>query len=452
MSKLFTRASVTGASLAGANLKATLTALWDALSAAGVTDSARTTITASATLLTTQCGILLVDCTAGSVVLTLPTSGTSSDEALYKIRRIDSTYANTLTVQRGGTDSVEGSTSVAVLIGCGGQVNLKLPGGSSDWKVVGRGGGTMLAAREALGVPAGNWLDNPDGEVYQRAVAATADDTYSEDRWYELTQTGTVTPSQVTTPEDGFAFAARITQSQAAAQRFGRAQILEGKASKKVRGKTMTFGGRLKLSTSANVRMAILAWTGTEDVVTSDVVNDWTLSTYTAGNFFLAANLTVVAVSPSIAMTAATARDCSVTGVIPSNANNVIVMYWTEAAAAQNVTLDAWGRRLVEGATLVDYVRRSSEHELAICQRHYERGFVRSDAYNVTGSAISACSNYKVTKRANPTTVISTPGYVNASGAAFDGSSDAESFEIKATIAATGSGAFTANWTASADL
>jgi hypothetical protein len=51
--------------------------LWDALNSLGVTDANRTTITASATLLTTQCGILLVDCTAGSVVLTLPTSGTS---------------------------------------------------------------------------------------------------------------------------------------------------------------------------------------------------------------------------------------------------------------------------------------------------------------------------------------------------------------------------------------
>lgn len=398
MSKLFTRASVTGASLSGASLKSVLIALWDALSAAGITDSNRTTVAASATLLTTQCGIVLVDCTAGPITLTLPTSGTSTDEAFFQIRRIDSVYANALTVQKGGTDTIEGGTSLT--IGAGGQVDLDMPAGSTNWRITSRSGGTTLAARETLGVPAVNFLDNPDGEIYQRPVAATADDAYSEDRWYELTQTGTVTPSQQAAPEDGFAYAARITQSQATAQRFGRAQILEGKRTKKLRGKTMTFGGRFKLSTSANLRVAILAWTGTEDAVTSDVVNDWTSASYTAGGFFSSTTLTVVAVSAAAAMTAATARDVSVTGVIPSGATNIIVVYWTEATAAQNVTLDAWGRRLVEGATLVDYQRRTENEEIARCMRFYEAGGFKVGAVASTSNGTIV---FKVPKRATPT-------------------------------------------------
>jgi hypothetical protein len=370
MTKLFTRASVAGASLSGANLKASLIALWDALSTIGLTDTNRITVTASATLLTTQCGILLVDCSAGSVVLTLPTSGSASDEAEYRIRRIDTAFANSLTIQRGGSDTIEGLTT-GMSVSAGGQVDFKMPAGATSWRVTGRGGGTALAAREALYVPGVNWLDNPDGDVYQITIAATADDAYMDDCWYALTQTGTITPSQVATPEDGFANSIRLTQSQATAQRMGSAQILEGKRSKKLRGKTVTFGGRMKLSTGANVRMALLAWTGTEDTVTSDVVNDWTSSTYTAGNFFLASNLTVVAVSSS-AMTAGTARDVSVTGVVPSGANNLVVVYWTEATAAQNVTLDAWGRRLVEGASLLDYLRRGETEELRRCQRFYQ--------------------------------------------------------------------------------
>lgn len=379
MSKLFSRATVSGASLSGANLKAALTTLWDALQSIGVTDTNRTTVTASATLTMSQCGIVLVDCTSGSVVLTLPTSGTATDEAEYQVRRIDTTYTSTLTVQRGGSDTIEGSITVPITVGCGGQVNVKIPGGTTNWRVNGRSGGTTLAAREALGVQAANWLDNPDGEIYQRGVVATADDTYMDDRWYALTQTATVTPSQLTSPEDGFAFGVRLTQSQAAAQRMGVAQILEGKRTKKIRGKTMTWGGRFRLSTSANLRFAILAWTGTEDAVTSDVVNDWTSSTYSAGNFFLASNLTVVAVG-SVAMTAATTRDVSLTGAIPSNANNVVVFYWTEATAAQNVTLDGWGRRLVEGATLLDYVRRTEDDELRRCQRFFEKSYRQSVA------------------------------------------------------------------------
>lgn len=149
MSKLFTLASVNGSSLSGANLKASLVSLFNALQAVGVTDSARTTVTASATLTMSQCGILLVDCTSASVVLTLPTSGTTTDEAEFKIRRIDSATANTLTVARGGTDTVEGATT-AVSIGVGGQLAFKMPAGATNWRVVSRSGGTAAAARAAI--------------------------------------------------------------------------------------------------------------------------------------------------------------------------------------------------------------------------------------------------------------------------------------------------------------
>lgn len=234
--------------------------------------------------------------------------------------------------------------------------------------------GSAAKAREAMNVALTNHLLNPDGAVYQQAVAATADDTYMDDCWYALTQTGTITPSQVSNPEDGYRNALRLTQSQAVAQRMGRGQIIEGREAVKLRGKTVTFGGRLKLSTSANVRMAILAWTGTEDSVTSDVVNDWTSATYTAGNFFNSTTLTVVATS-STAMTAATAGNVSVSGAIPATANNIIILYWTEATAAQNVTLDGWGLRLVDATVLVDHVKRNFQQELALCQRFYEKSY-----------------------------------------------------------------------------
>jgi hypothetical protein len=213
-----------------------------------------------------------------------------------------------------------------------------------------------------------NWLHNPDGEIYQRAVAASADVTYTADRWYVLTQTNTVTPSQVSNPEDGYAKALRMTQSQAVAQRMGVAQQLEAADVYKLRGKTVTFAMRAKQSTSANIRMAIVAWTGTADSPTKDVVNDWTSATYTTGNFFIATTTTVVATT-STALTAATAAMVSVSGAIPSTATNVCVFYWTEATVAQNVTLDAWGARLTESASVVDYMKRSLYDEYNLCAR-----------------------------------------------------------------------------------
>lgn len=178
MSKLHTRASVAGTTLSGPNTKATNLALWDALRTVGVTDSDRLTVTATATLTTTQCGWLEVDCTSGNVVLTLPTSGTTTDEAEYRIRRIDST-SNSLTVQRGGSDTVEGGTT-AVSIGALQQVDFKLPAGTNNWRVAARGGSTQAAARAALGMSGGVVIDRAYAEYTTNAdLTATipADDT-----------------------------------------------------------------------------------------------------------------------------------------------------------------------------------------------------------------------------------------------------------------------------------
>jgi len=150
-----------------------------------------------------------------------------------------------------------------------------------------------------------NLLINPDGGIYKRVVVATADDTYFADRWYILSQTSTVTPSVLTNPEDGYARGVRITQSQAAAQRFGFAQIIEGVYCKHLRGQSGVLVPRVRISNSQAIRYAILAWTGTEDAVTSDAVNDWTSGDYTDGaaKFFVDTGyvpLVVGAATPSV--------------------------------------------------------------------------------------------------------------------------------------------------------
>lgn len=148
MSKLFTRDSVDGPELSGANLLAANVALFDALQSIGLQSGSRTAITASATLAAAQCGYLPVSCAGGSVTLTLPTSGAAADDYEYRIRRTDSTSANTLTIQRGSTDTIEGATSFT--IGVGEQYDIKLPGGGADWKILGRGGATAAAARSVI--------------------------------------------------------------------------------------------------------------------------------------------------------------------------------------------------------------------------------------------------------------------------------------------------------------
>lgn len=224
-------------------------------------------------------------------------------------------------------------------------------------------------------------LENPiiNGEfrIWQRgtSLSGIADDAYTADRWYILTQTGTIADARQSDPFDGARYSAQMTQSQASAQRIGRAQIIEGKNCKHLRGQAVTFCGRFKISNDQNVRVAILEWTGTEDSVTSDVVNDWTSGTYTAGNFFLGSNLAVSAVkqyaSPGTGWV-----DFFVNATLSSSFNNLIVMIWTEGTAAQNVTFAQANCGLIRGSVPPTAHRpRPITEELALCQRFMQKTF-----------------------------------------------------------------------------
>jgi hypothetical protein len=218
-------------------------------------------------------------------------------------------------------------------------------------------------------------LQNPAMQVNQRQGSTVADDTYTVDRWYALTQTASISYSQQTLQENGTATNIRLTQTQAAAQRIGLATILEAVDSQPLRGQSLTLRPRVRISNSQPIRMAVLEWTGTADSVTSDVVLDWTSGTYTASNFFLAANLTVTGVSATTP-SANTWTDMSpLTVTVGSSCNNLIVFLWTEGTAAQNVTLDIGKVRLVPGGYKGDILIPSFAQVLAVSMRYYQKSF-----------------------------------------------------------------------------
>lgn len=215
-----------------------------------------------------------------------------------------------------------------------------------------------------------NLLLNPSGgAVYQRGVAATSNDVYFADRWYALTELGNVTPSVMTDPESGYPFGTRLTQSNATAQRFGFAQIIEGRNCKHLRGWSGVLGARVRASGSQTIRYAILGWTGTEDTVTSDVVNNWSSASFTAGGFFISSNLSVLAVG-SQAVTANTWTSLpDLFASMGTSFNNIIVMVWTESAQAQNFTLDWDWVQFERGSVLTPPDWRGTA-ELALCRRY----------------------------------------------------------------------------------
>lgn len=250
--------------------------------------------------------------------------------------------------------------------------------------------GVYSKAETGRAAGARNAIINGDGRINQEGVTSAADDVYGHDQHYALTQTGAIGISTLDAPADGIASMMRLTQSQASAQRFGYAQPIEAKRTKAMRGKTGTFGGKLRCSSSQAIRFALLEWTGTADTLTSDVVNDWTSASYTPGSFFLASNIIVRGLG-TITPAANTITDWNLTATIGSTANNLIVFFWTEATAAQNVTLDQrW--YLVEGDATAEsdpFPVIDTPTELGRCRWFYrqigEAGFKQANAGTVSG-------------------------------------------------------------------
>lgn len=221
-------------------------------------------------------------------------------------------------------------------------------------------------------------LSNPLFMIDQRHIGlstAILSDTYAQDRWYILTQTASVNVSTQADQENGQNFNCLITQNQASAQRFGIAQIIEGLNCKWLRGQQVTFRPRVNISNSQAIRIAVLEWTGTEDIVTSNVVNTWTSSTYTPGNFFLASNLTVSGVGAKTPSAATWTDMDPLTVTLGSSFNNLIVFAWTEGTAAQNVTLGIGKMRLTRGNYAGEIHIPTFQEMWSDCRRYYWKSF-----------------------------------------------------------------------------
>lgn len=309
-----------------------------------------------------------------------------------------------------------------------------------------------------------NRLVNPSGVIWQvqnTGAAALTDGTYAWDQWYALTQSNGVTGSQVTDAEDTTPHLMRLLQANASAQRMGLAQHIESLNAKDMRGQSVALSARVRLSTSANIRFAIIEWTGTADAPTKDFVNNWASGTYTTGNFFISTTTTVVAVG-SAALTANTFADISLTGTVSSSLNNLAVFIWTEATVAQNVTLDI-GKVQLERSTVVSpFAKRSIQEELLLAQRYYEKSYELTTApgtVTTTGqfrfrpssssTILAASVQFQVRKMKSPTVTIYNPSS-GASGSVRDLSAGAnvtvstvDAVSTKGFGSITGSGSFT---------
>jgi len=219
-----------------------------------------------------------------------------------------------------------------------------------------------------------NRIINGDFSINQRLFTSVADAAYHLDRWYALADGGNVTIAQQSNQENGSPFSLRLTQPDVSAKRIAVAQAIETVNCRDLRGQSVALSARVRCSASQAIRYAVLEHTGTADAITRDVVNNWASGTYTASNFFIA-GVTVVGVGSITPAANTWTAIAALTGAVSASANNLIVLFWTEGAAAQNVTLDVARVQLEPGSTATTFEAVEFGEQLRRCQRYWRKSY-----------------------------------------------------------------------------
>lgn len=234
-----------------------------------------------------------------------------------------------------------------------------------------------------------NLLHNPYGQINQYPGIAIGDDNYGIDRWVLLTSGGTMIPVGQVDIDSTTPVCLRAENNTGSNQRWGFLQIMEGVEAKQLRGRPATLSGKMSAGAGVVQRYAILGWTGTIDAVPSDVVNDWTNGTFTAGQFFInTAGFTVIAVGSTTNVSGSMEELTPLTASIPTNINNLMLFYWRETGASPGTNLFL-APQFEAGSHATPREYRPIAQELAICQRFLERVPAPSAAYVFASGVMS---------------------------------------------------------------
>ncbi|NBT50130.1 MAG: hypothetical protein EBV86_00340 [Marivivens sp.] len=365
--------------------------------------------------------IALEDGTAAAPSLYFKDSGT--DTGVYS-PGTDQVGITTAGVQRvnfnGSTEVVfnDGGADIDFRIEGDTEPNLfKIDAGTDQVQVKNLNGGPLAGTR--------NRIINGDFSVAQRGTSfvsgANNDDVYTLDRWYILSDGNDaidVTQETLTVPTNQkYAIALDV---ETANKKFGIAQIIENVNCVGLTGNTVTLSFKAKVSSTTkldNVKAAIVAWSGTADTVTSDIISAWGVED---SNPTLIANATYENTPANLNVTTSYATYTVSAAIDTASTNNIIVFIWSDVTdTTAGDFLYVTDLQLEPGTVATPFERRSYGQELALCQRYY--GTVTTQ---VTASATSPAKGifYKTSMRATATIAGGGAGFaaINSTTEGFD--------------------------------
>jgi hypothetical protein len=302
-------------------------------------------------------------------------------------------------------------------------------------KVTPRSGTTVTLgdSGDSVAIPTGvgfngfnfrNKIINGDFSIAQRGTSFTSsannDDAYTLDRWYILSDgNDAIDVTQETTTVPTNQLTAIALDVETADKKFGIAQIIEQKNCVGLIGNTVTLSFKAKVSATTdldNIKCAIVAWDGTADTVTSDIISAWGAE---GTNPTLIANATYENAPVNLNVTTSYATYSVTAAVDTASTKNIIVFIWSDVTTvATGNFLYITDVQLEAGTTASDFEFLPYDMNLARCQRYYEKSYPLATAPGTAAQAGARSSStlgvattsylslnllYTVPKRSNPT-------------------------------------------------
>lgn len=230
-----------------------------------------------------------------------------------------------------------------------------------------------------------NRIINGGMDIAQRGTSFTSgannNDSYVLDRFYILSDgNDAIDVTQTTTVPTGAKYSIGL-DVETTNKKFGIAQIIENANCFDAIGGAVTLSFQAKVSATTkldNVKCAIVAWSGTADSVTSDIISAWGAE---GTNPTLIANATYENTPANLNVTTSFATYSVTANVDTASTSNIIVFIWSDVTdTTAGDFLYITNIQLEKGSTATSFDYRPYGTELALCQRYFCKTFTITTA------------------------------------------------------------------------
>jgi hypothetical protein len=325
---------------------------------------------------------LYLDASGNAIALGTPASATLTNATGLPL---STGVTGTLPVANGGTGATS-QTAYAVLTGgttSTGAYQSVASVGTSGQILTSNGAGALPTFQTAVAESPyvlKNRIINGSFNIAQRGTSfesgANNDDTYNLDRWYVLSDgNDAVDITQTTTVPTNAKYSIGL-DVETVNKKFGIAQIIENVNCYDAIGGNVTLSFQAKVSATTkldNVKCAVIAWSGTSDTVTSDIISAWEAE---GTNPTLIANATYENTPANLNVTTSWATYSVTANVDTASTANIIVFIWSDVTdTTAGDFLYITNAQLEIGSSATPFERRLYNQELANCQRYYEKTY-----------------------------------------------------------------------------